>query len=72
MIVQLELNPISHGGVFRTPSNFAASTGPRNVKNIGIFYGDFSSELQKEYFCPVSGFSTKNVRIMYLANLAII
>ena len=24
------------------------------------------TELQKEYFCPVSGFSTKNVRTMYL------
>ena len=29
-------------------------------------------ELQKEYFCPVSGFSTKNVRTMYFVNFAMI
>ena len=29
-------------------------------------------ELQKEYICPVSGFSTKNVRTIYFVNFALI
>ena len=37
------LNPITHGGgVFRTPSNFAAIGDPLKVKYIEIFHADFS------------------------------
>ena len=36
-------NPISHGGgVFRTPSPFAAFGDPLTVKYIGMFYGENS------------------------------
>ena len=36
------LNPISAGGVFRTPSNFPAFRDPLKVKNNEMFHADFS------------------------------
>ena len=57
---QDNLNPITHGGgVFRTPSNFAAFGDPLKVKCIEMFHADFS------YLSIYSGGQKKDSPIIY-------
>ena len=61
---------ISGGGHEIKSFNLICSTDSKNIK--GSTSMGPHAELQKEYFCPVSGFSTKNVRTMYFVNFAMI